>query len=139
MPVVLVVAACGVRRRVAAEPVFRALGRRLAADFLVAVRGVTEADFRPTAERFALLRLLAAPLAAAFFLGGRRLGFSGSPVRASTKAVTALFATSTARSHLLSRRRLWPPARRASECLLSPCHYPLHAINGGWEQYWREQ
>jgi hypothetical protein len=72
------------------------LGRRLAADFLVALRDVTEADFLPPAERFALLRLLAALLAAAFFLIERRFGFCSSPVRASTKAVTALFATATA-------------------------------------------
>ena len=90
------VAACGVPRRAAAEPVLLVLGRRLAADFLVALRGGAEADFLTPAERFALLRVLAAPLAAAFFLVGRRSGFSGSPVRASTKAVTALFATSTA-------------------------------------------
>ena len=90
------VVACGVSRRAAAEPVLLVLGRRLAADFVVALRRVAEADFLPPAERFALLRLLAALLAAAFFLIERRFGFSGSPVRASTKAVTALLATATA-------------------------------------------
>ena len=85
-------------RVAAAERVFLVLGRfsfaRLVADFLVALRLET-ADCLPLAARFALPCLLAAPLEAAFFLLAPRrvvLDFFRSPVR----AMTALFATSTA-------------------------------------------
>ena len=90
-------------RVAAAERVFLVLGRfsfaRLVADFLVALRLETAADRLPPAERFALPRLLAAPLEAAFFLLAPRrvvLDFFRLPVRAPTNEPIALFATSTA-------------------------------------------
>ena len=49
--------------------------RPLAADFLVALRPVSDADFLPPAERFAFARLLPAALLAAFFLVDRLFGF----------------------------------------------------------------
>jgi len=90
-------------RVAAAERVFLVLGRfsfaRLVANFLVALRLETAADRLPPAERFALPRLLAAPLEAAFFLLAPRrvvLDFFRLPVRAPTNEPIALFATSTA-------------------------------------------
>ena len=90
-------------RVAAAERVFLVLGRfsfaRLVADFLVALRLETAADRLPPAERFALPRLLAAPLEAAFFLLAPRrvvLDFFRLPVRAPMNEPIALFATSTA-------------------------------------------
>jgi hypothetical protein len=63
------------------------------ADFLWPL---ADADFLPSAGPLALPRLLPVALLAALFLFDWRFGFCGSPVRVSTKAVMALFATSTA-------------------------------------------
>ena len=72
------------------------LARRLVGDFLVDLRPVADAGFLPSAARLALPRLPPVALVAAFFLVDRLFGFCGSPMSVSTKAVTALLATSTA-------------------------------------------
>jgi hypothetical protein len=87
--------------RVAAEPVLPVPGRRLAADFLAALRPVAAVDRLPRAERFAFPRLVVvlARLAAAFFVVFLRLrGFSVPPLTASITVVAALDTPSMAAS-----------------------------------------
>jgi hypothetical protein len=64
-------------RVAAAEPVLLVLGRRLAEDFLVALRLEAPADRLPPAERFALPRLVVLPRAAAFVVLERFLRLRG--------------------------------------------------------------
>jgi hypothetical protein len=102
--VALVVALLRVDLRVAAaELVLAVLGRRLAADFLVALRRVAEADFLPPAERFAFPRLvIVLPRLAAFFEVFLRLGhFTVVPVTASAMALAALDIPSVTASMLV--------------------------------------
>lgn len=88
--------------RVAAERVRLVLGRRLAGDFLVALRRVAAADLLPPVERFAFARLVVVlprlavvfrlP-AVGFFVLARLLrlrGFVVVPVTASAMLVAAL-------------------------------------------------
>jgi hypothetical protein len=89
-------------RVAAAKLVLLVLGRRLAADLLVALLRV-EADFLPAAERFALPGLVVVlPRLAAFLEVFLRLrGFSVPPVTASAMLVAALDTPSIAASMLV--------------------------------------
>jgi hypothetical protein len=78
-------------------------GRRLAADFLAALRPVAAVDRLPRAERFAFPRLVVvlARVAAAFFVVFLRLRGFSVPVTASTMFVAALDTPSMAASMLV--------------------------------------
>jgi hypothetical protein len=88
------------------------------ADFLWPL---ADADFLPSAGPLALPRLLPVALLAALFLFDWRFGFCGSPVRVSTKAVMALFATSTAAFTFAFAASLIACSAPGSQHLLCPC------------------